>query len=86
MTGSIGLGEIFFLLIAAFGLIASIFWVWMIIDCATKEPAAGNDKLVWILIIVFTHWIGAAIYYFVRRPQRIAQFEAPHSRNSQLQS
>jgi hypothetical protein len=49
------------------------FWIWMIIDCATKEPSEGNDKLVWIVIIVFTQIIGALIYYFVRRPQRIAQ-------------
>jgi len=76
MSGSLGLGEVFFLLIALIGLAASVFWVWMIIDCATKEPAEGNDKLVWILIIVFTHWVGSLIYYFIRRPQRIAQFGA----------
>jgi Mg2+ and Co2+ transporter CorA len=45
----------------------------MIIDCPTKEPSEGNDKLVWIVIIVFTHIVGALIYYFVRRPRRIAQ-------------
>jgi len=45
----------------------------MIIDCATKEPSEGNDRLVWVVIVVFTHFIGAAIYFFVRRPQRIAQ-------------
>ena len=55
---------------------ASVFWVFMIVECATKEPAEGNDKLIWILIIIFTHWIGALIYYLVRRPQRIAQFGA----------
>ena len=76
MSGSLGLGEVFFLLIALIGLAASVFWVWMIIDCATKEPAEGNDKLVWILIIVFTHWVGSPIYYFIRRPQSIAQFGA----------
>jgi prolipoprotein diacylglyceryltransferase len=54
-------------------LLAFAFWIWMIIDCATKEPNEGNDKLVWIVIIVFTQIIGALIYYFVRRPQRIAQ-------------
>jgi hypothetical protein len=26
------------------------------------------------VIIVFAHMIGALIYYFVRRPQRIAQY------------
>lgn len=74
MSGSFGLGEMFLLLVIAAGLAGSVFWVVMIIECATKEPSEGNDKLTWILIIVFTHWIGALIYYFVRRPQRIAQF------------
>jgi len=64
---------IFHLLIVAFLLGASVFWVFMIIDCATKEPTGGNDKLVWILIIIFAHWIGALIYYFVRRPRRVAE-------------
>ena len=61
------------LLIACVGLVAlaaTAFWIWMIVDCATKEPSQGNDKIMWILIIIFTHWIGALIYFFVRRPQR----------------
>ena len=49
------------------------FWIWMLVDCATKESSAGNDKIIWILIIVFTHWIGALIYFFVRRPERKKQ-------------
>ena len=53
-------------------------WIWMIIDCATNEPSTGNDKLVWIVIIVFTHFIGALIYYFVRRrPRLLAQQRQP---------
>jgi hypothetical protein len=52
------------------------FWVWMLVDCATKEPSAGNDKVIWILVIIFTHWIGALIYYFVRRPERQRLFGA----------
>jgi cytochrome bd-type quinol oxidase subunit 2 len=48
------------------------FWIWMIVDCATKEPSEGNDKVVWIVIIVFAQIIGALIYFFVRRPQRQA--------------
>lgn len=52
------------------GILGTIFWIWMIVDCATNEPAEGNDKVIWILVIVLTHFIGAAIYYFVRRPER----------------
>jgi sterol desaturase/sphingolipid hydroxylase (fatty acid hydroxylase superfamily) len=54
----------------AAGVLGTAFWIWMIVDCAKKEKDEGNTKLVWILVILFAHIIGAAIYYFVRRPQR----------------
>ena len=63
-----------FLMYAVIGIGGTILWIWTIIDCATKEPSEGNDKIVWILVIVFTHWIGSLIYIFVRRPQRILQY------------
>lgn len=52
-------------------ILGTIFWIWMLIDCLTKEPSEGNDKIIWVIVILLTHWIGAAIYYFVRRPERI---------------
>lgn len=51
----------------------TVFWIWMLIDCLTKEPSEGNDKIIWVLVIVFLQVIGAAVYYFVRRPERISQ-------------
>jgi hypothetical protein len=51
-------------------LLAFAFWIWMLVDCATKESSQGNDKVIWILVIIFTHWIGALIYFLVRRPER----------------
>jgi len=68
------LALLFILLFFGFGVCGTVLWIWMIIDCATKEPSAGNEKLIWILIIVLTHWIGALIYLLVRRPARIQQF------------
>ena len=59
-----------FLFIALLG---SIFWIWMLIDCALKESSEGNDKIIWVAIILFTHLIGALIYFFARRPRRIAE-------------
>ena len=55
------------------GLLLSIFWIWMIVDCATNEPGNNNDKVVWILVIVFTHIIGALNYFLIRRPERIRE-------------
>ena len=54
----------------AVGVLGTAFWIWMIVDCAKKEKDEENTKLVWILVILFAHVIGAAIYYFVRRPHR----------------
>ena len=61
----------FMLLTIAVGLLATAFWIWMIIDCANNEPNEGNDKIVWTLVIVLTGFIGAVIYYFARRPNRM---------------
>jgi predicted Kef-type K+ transport protein len=50
----------------------TVFWIKMLIECATKEADTGNTKVAWIIVIAVAHVIGAAIYYFVRRPQRYA--------------
>ncbi len=50
---------------------ALIFWIWVLIDCVTKESSEGNDKIVWTLIILFAPLLGALGYYFIRRPERI---------------
>ncbi len=62
-----------FLLFLVMGVGGTILWIWMIVDCATKERPEGNERLVWILIIVLTHWIGALIYLLARRPKRMQE-------------
>ena len=52
------------------GVGSTALWIWMLIDCATKEEEEGNTKVVWILIIVFTGIIGALIYLFARKLPR----------------
>ena len=49
---------------------ATAFWIAMLIEVATKETDP-NERLVWVIIVVFTHIIGALIYFFVRRPIRM---------------
>jgi len=69
-----GMTGIFFFLLAVFGIAVTGFWIWTIVDCVQNERSDGNDKLVWILIIVLAGWIGSLIYVFVRRPARIREF------------
>lgn len=62
----------FMFLVFAIAIAGFVFWIRMLVECVTREPDEGNDKLVWILIIVLAGWLGALIYYFVRRPKRMA--------------
>jgi len=48
-----------------FWAIAAIFWIWMLIDCLTNNFKKDIDKLIWAVVIIFLHVLGALIYYLV---------------------
>ena len=74
VAAMIGSWELVILLpVLLLGVVATAFWIWMLIDCVTKENNEGNNRLIWVLIIIFTHWICALFYMIVRRPQRRAE-------------
>ena len=64
----IGVQEIILLLFLA----TTAFWIWMLVECLAREPS-GMKKLIWVIVIVFTHFIGAVLYFIIRRPRRIAE-------------
>lgn len=64
----------FYLIFFAIAVLGTIFWIWMIVDCATNEPAEDKDRVMWILVVVLAGLIGGAIYYFVRRPERVKKY------------
>lgn len=74
ITGAIGkfLGGFFFLFVfvAIIGLLATIFWLMMIIHAATKPI---ENKAMWIIVMILTGIIGAIIYYFIVK----RKFQAP---------
>lgn len=61
------------LVIVAVVAAAFILWVAALADCLLNEPNDGWGKLIWVLAIVFTFVIGAAIYHFGQRPRRLAR-------------
>lgn len=73
MTGLFELGIGLMLFAVLLGLGAQAFWLWMLIEAAVKEPPEGNDKVVWVLVVVLLNVVGAIVYFLFRRPQRIAQ-------------
>ena len=43
------------------------FWLWMLVDCLMNQKLQGSEKIVWVLVIVLLHWVGALIYLLVGR-------------------
>ena len=44
-----------------------VFWIWMLVDCIKNPRLTGNERVIWALVILFLHGIGALIYLLVGR-------------------
>ena len=68
-----GLFGLFFMLIAGmFALAAFAFWIWMLVHAITNKALGDGEKIAWVLVILFLHFIGALIYFFIARPKSLA--------------
>jgi hypothetical protein len=68
----VGFAELIFLALFL-GILA--LWIWVLVDCIKNEPVErGNDRIVWILVILLAGIIGAMLYLGIRRPTRIQKF------------
>ena len=50
------------IILAAFG-----FWIWALIDAIKNPRLKDNERLIWIIVILLTSWLGALIYIVVGR-------------------
>ena len=57
------------LIIILFCLLPSVFWVIEIVDVVRRQFAEPGLKIVWVLVVVLLHVLGALIYYFVGKRQ-----------------
>jgi hypothetical protein len=69
-----------FLLFFGVMVVGTVFWIWCLIDVLRRPDqeyvAAGQNKIVWLLLVLFVHLIGGLLYLFIARPQleRVAQY------------
>lgn len=72
-TGFFSLYFLFIALIIGINIGGVIVWVLMLIDCVKRDFPNENDKMIWILVVALTSWVGALIYYFVvKKPADLA--------------
>ncbi len=43
------------------------FWIWMLVD-AIRRPKFP-DKILWVLVIIFTFIVGAVVYFLLIKRQ-----------------
>lgn len=67
----LGGGEIALVLMLLFlvplGLAAFAFWIWMLIDAIRNQALSDGQKVAWVLVILFLHFLGALIYFLAGR-------------------
>jgi hypothetical protein len=56
--------------IVPFCLLFLVFWIWMLVDAIKNQGLTEGEKIGWVLAIVFLHFVGAALYFFIGRPKR----------------
>jgi len=67
------------IILVSIGVSLFVFWISMLIDAIKHSP--DKMKIVWVIVIIFTHLIGAIIYYFVEKRQR-NKLKTEHSENT----
>ena len=59
-------------LFALFALVFTALWLWSLVDALQfsdqRWTAAGENKMLWVLLIVFLGIIGSVLYVAIPRP------------------
>ena len=45
------------------------FWVWMLVHAIQNRNLSESEKIGWVLAIVFLHFLGGLLYFFIGRPK-----------------
>ena len=58
------------LLVVPLVLFLMIFWIWMLVSAIQNKGLTDGEKTGWVLAIVFFHFLGSLLYFFIGRPKR----------------
>lgn len=70
MMGVMALAAVFFFWLVAVA--AFVFWLWALIDLLRSE-FKGSNKIVWLLTVILLPLLGAVLYWFIGREQKIRE-------------
>ncbi len=50
-------------------LAAMAVWIWALVDCLRRDFPEPVHKVVWVLVIILLHFLGAILYLAIGRQQ-----------------
>lgn len=56
-------------IVALLFLLPTVFWIAEIVDVLRRNFYEPNNKIIWLLVVILLHFVGATIYYFVGKEQ-----------------
>jgi hypothetical protein len=65
ILGLVGLPILLLLLFIPLGLLACVFWIWMLISAIQNKALGETEKICWVLAIIFLHCLGALLYLII---------------------
>jgi hypothetical protein len=66
---------LFVLFFAAMSFLATIFWIWCIIDIIRGQFKSDTDKIVWLVLVLALPFLGTILYIGLGRQNRQDRFE-----------
>ena len=67
VSGAIGL--LVALFVGGLGLLAFVFWVWMLVHAISNKGLTDGERVAWVLVIIFLPVLGSILYVFLGRPK-----------------
>lgn len=55
-------------LVILLAFVSFVFWIIEVIDVAKRQFPDQNTKMLWLLVVVLGHGVGALVYYYAGKP------------------
>ena len=59
-----------FFFVLPVALLATAFWIWMIISAVQNKGLTDSERIAWVLVVTLLHLLGAIIYFFAGHSKR----------------
>ena len=56
-------------LLLPFLFLGTVFWIWMLFHAILNKGLSNTEKIIWVLVVFFLHFIGALVYFLFGRPK-----------------